>query len=473
MIRLSELKEKFNFVWGSETEIKLKEMIDEIYEITTWCGHTVSKYGIMCMLNSYIDNNETNIRLLMKHPNYNGNLQVVIPMEFEREIDTNMIYQSVKNFAKEINADKYILKTKDENGKTMADYVELSTKSHTIKYSKLNELPKAKVNTDILEKFTEDGVIKESLKVRTRFTRLCDLFCYEITTTLTSDTARRTNELLDTNKFVEGMKTSRAFGRACDILGINKLPKYEKAYAEYTNLVTDKKRKLNFVISLNPLDFLKMSFGVNWASCHTIDKGNRRKSKGQTYSGGYCGGTLSYMLDKTSIVTYVIPIEEKNGIKSSERPDRWDKIYRNMFHLQGQQMIQGRIYPQGKDGATDLYKTLRFAMQKAICEMIGIEYVDTNCGSDTWIMKGKTRYNSGSYYESYGAHYRDYDNFSDCNLSYIRGCENNLPIVIGHNGIDLASGETFSRSGEISSGSFTYLPTEIKNQPNYPMYIPN
>lgn len=472
MIRLSELKEKFNFVWGDETETKLKKMIDEIYEITSWCGHTVSKYGIMCMLDSYIDNNETNIRLLMNHPNYNGNLQVVIPMEFEREIDSNMIYQSIKNFAKEINADKHILKTKDENGKTMADYVELSIKSHTVKCSKLNELPKAKVNSDILEKFTEDGVIKESLKTKTRFIRLCDLFCYEITPTLTSDTARRTNELLDTNKFVEGMKTSRAFGRACDILGINKLPKYEKVYAEYTNLVTDKKRKLNFVISLNPLDFLKMSFGVSWTSCHTIDKQNRRKSKGDTYSGGYCGGTLSYMLDSTSIVTYVVPINEKNGVSSTKRPDMWDKIYRNMFHLQGKQMIQGRIYPQGKDGATDLYKVMRFAMQKAVCEMYGIEYIDSGCGNDTWILKGRT-YGNSSYYNSTGVHYPDYARYEDPNLSYMRNCENNLPINIGHDGIDLASGETFSRSGLISSGSFAHLPTEIKNQPNYLMYIPN
>jgi hypothetical protein len=179
-----------------------------------------------------------------------------------------------------------------------------------------------------------------------------------------------------------------------------------------------------------------MSFGNSWSSCHTIDKTNRRGMP-NSYSGQYCGGTISYMLDNTSIITYVI---EKGG-----DPQTCGKIYRNMFHYEREVLIQGRVYPQGNDGATDLYETFREYMHDVLNKAIKPE--DPN-----WVIKYKG--NCGSYASSDGAHYRDYTSYGNCNVSYLRSTTNDDKIVhIGHRGICPRCGEEFTASSYLSHSS--------------------
>ena len=461
MVRFSELKDKWAFCY---TEEQLRSLIDEMYETLKYYRHNPTKYGVMCILDTFINNKSSHIELLMKHPNYNGNLQVVIPMGFDRENSADEIYEFISNYSKNVNANKYILKKTDSNGKTMQDFVveNLVTKKNTIKISELTEI-KRNTQVSVSDVFDYDGHTKESKIKYNEFVDCLDkFFKYNKLSNLDDGYASEMNNYFPTLKFAKGMKTSRAFNRIGVHYGLDKSPTYEKQKAIYGDLINELKRTLNYVISVNPLDYLKMSFGNNWASCHTIDKTNLRRTGGDHYSGAYCGGTLSYMLDKVSIVNYVVPIATENGITSTARPDRWDKIYRNMFHLQGKQMIQGRVYPQDKDGNTDLYKVMRFAMQKALCEMFGIDYVDSNQGNDTWVMKGKTDNNS-VWYNSYGAHYKDYSRYSGCNLSYVRGCESTLPIIIGHTGIDVYSGGTHTNS-ETLRYSYSELPQELRDE---------
>ena len=62
------------------------------------------------------------------------------------------------------------------------------------------------------------------------------------------------------------------------------------------------------VISANPLDYWRMSFGSSWSSCHTIDKvGYYRPSEGgDNYEGMHASGTSSYMGDPSSVVMYTV-----------------------------------------------------------------------------------------------------------------------------------------------------------------------
>jgi hypothetical protein len=118
-----------------------------------------------------------------------------------------------------------------------------------------------------------------------------------------------------------------------------------------------------------------------------------------SYSGTYCGGTMSYMLDTTSIVTYV----------HDNMPENYEtgKVYRNMFHLEENgTLLQGRVYPQGNDGCTDLYKEFRGIMQAELSKILGLQ-------NNKW-----TKRSSICNINSDGCHYRDYDNFDDCNVSY-------------------------------------------------------
>ena len=231
------------------------------------------------------------------------------------------------------------------------------------------------------------------------------------------------------------MKTSRAFNRMCSFYGVDKAPKYNKLFAQYADMVSGLKRKLKFFISVNPIDYLTMSFGVNWASCHTIDKTNQRHMENH-YSGMYCAGTVSYMLDSTSIITFVhnhIPTDWEDG-----------KIYRCMFHYGNDVLVQGRVYPQGNDGNTDLYKAFRSYVQNELTSLLGL--TDT-----TWVKKpdGEVSPNVNSI----GHHYRDYTNFSHCNVSYPRerSYNKNNIVPIGHSNICTFCGEEFDGgSGTIS-----------------------
>jgi hypothetical protein len=138
-----------------------------------------------------------------------------------------------------------------------------------------------------------------------------------------------------------------------------------------------------------------------------------------SYSGAYCGGTVSYMLDSTSFITYVhdkIPTDVEEG-----------KIYRNMFHYGNNILVQGRIYPQGNDGLTDLYSEFRQFVQNEFSKLLGLT-------SDVWVKRNRgCGYNTATY----GVHYADYLHFTQCNVTYPKerseSCDN--VIDIGHNRI--------------------------------------
>jgi hypothetical protein len=125
---------------------------------------------------------------------------------------------------------------------------------------------------------------------------------------------------------------------------------------------------------------------------------------------------MSYLLDETSIITYV----HDHATEDHEE----GKIYRNMFHFNNGTLIQGRIYPQGNDGATDLYKEFRGIMQDELSRLLNLdpnEWVKRNCGC-------------GENTASYGVHYYDYLNFRECNVSFaaeIPGSRHNV-VRIGH-----------------------------------------
>ena len=140
------------------------------------------------------------------------------------------------------------------------------------------------------------------------------------------------------------------------------------------------------------------------------------------------------MLDKSSIITFVV---DKGG-----DVQECGKIYRNMFHYQNHTMIQGRIYPQGNDGATDLYAKFRGFMQEEMAKMLGL-------AENKWTIKKGTN-ECNEWTDSYGVHYRDYLYNDDCNVCYPsehkedHGCVN-----IGANGICAKCGESITSSDRI------------------------
>lgn len=423
--------------WGAYCDTD--KLVDRMMELLTKYGHRNSEHGVCTMLNEYFTNKKSLIDLFSKSENYAGDMRIIFDIELARENNARDVAQFCDQFGTKIGAKRTLLKYQDADGKKVTDYLKVGIKKINVDdlddAEIVGKLDKAAANVSA---FNDDGTTKES------YSRYCDFVntvCsngmrYISAPTLTQEHVDVLHSRVN-YKLAPGMKTSRAFNRICTYYKLNEKAEYNKLFAQYADMVSSNIRKLKFFISVNPLDYLTMSFGNSWASCHTIDKNNRRNMP-NAYSGMYCGGTLSYMLDKTSIITYVhsnIPEDVEEG-----------KLYRNMFHYGDGLLIQSRIYPQGSDGNTDLYKVFRGFVQKEFADILGLE-------KNLWTKKSGYVRNS---VRSRGMHYHDYTSFNNCNITYPSeyrdrvGCS---MVQIGHEGICPYCGEEFSYSSTLSHDS--------------------
>lgn len=266
---------------------------------------------------------------------------------------------------------------------------------------------------------------------------------YNIITALSAYAARTLSEVAVSDfsaafpmlHFHKGEKTSRAVNRICDYLGYTKLPEYNQKFAKYADSLSPLVIKRHTVLSISPLDYLTMSFGNSWASCHTIDKNNKRGMP-NSYSGMCSSGTISYMLDGTSMVFYTT--DEKNPAKNYwQQP----KINRQMFHWGEEKLIHGRLYPQDNDGNGEAYTPYRNIVQKILSEIFQFPNLwKTTKGIDE----------AEKYICSEGTHYRDYENFDNCTLSRVAGSENTEYITVGHTPICVECGCSHSVEDNIN-----------------------
>lgn len=207
---------------------------------------------------------------------------------------------------------------------------------------------------------------------------------------------------------------------------------WNNQYGKYTDAVNPLTIKRWTIISANFLDYLTMSFGNTWQSCHTIDKTNKRRiDSAHNYSGMYCSGTLSYALDGNSIIMYTVD-EKYKGKEFWNQP----KINRCMFHIGEDKIVQGRLYPDGRDGGDNsLSAQFRNIIQKVIA--------DCAKEANLWkLVKGSATCYDVT--ETYGTHYKDYYHYNDCTVSYLQrnGIKRNIKMIpIGHNPICPYCGE--------------------------------
>ena len=347
------------------------------------------------------------IRIFKHHPNYvEGKFMIAFNTDWNREIDHNgpyMFRRWLRSNVSEISANlttaalERRAKEEEEKG------CELSFMSYPATYA-----------TDFL--FEDESIYSNQFVTEAS----CAWF----------------NDIDPSLHFTEGMKMSRAINKICHWLGIDKLPEYNKEFAKYADSVNPLKIVRHTVISINPIDYLTMSFGNSWASCHTIDKANRRGMP-NSYQGQYSSGTVSYMLDKVSMVFYTVDASY-NGNDYYFEP----KINRNMFHYGEDKLIQGRVYPQGNDNNADgIYKSIREIVQRVMADCLGIP--------NYWVTK-KGASEIGDYVVTRGTHYPDYNYFNNCCISRPKGIENEKEITIGHMPICIECGCEHDNSDNIN-----------------------
>ena len=435
-MRKSELHEK----WSKYCDVN--KLYDDVCNLLSLYGHNYAEEGICTLLDTFFTNKEPLINLLSTSKNYLGDMRIVTKKPFARSINGREVEYTVRNIERIVQGGD-MLQHVDENGKSLFDYLLVGSNCMTLDDVPTQEEQNAKI--DKLRKFSySDLATKASAVRRSAFFSHMENFRYINYSTLQNDIV-----IEDGKKNIvlkAGTKTSRALNKVCHYYGVDTLHPttaqisehgvpvektvypYDKAFAAYADTVSELTRKLYFIISVNPLDYLTMSNGVSWNSCHRLGGGQ------------YQGGTLSYMLDKTSMVTYVVTDLE-------ESVHNTPKVYRQMFHYDQGLFMQNRLYPQGNDGATNLYTKFRDLVIEEFNPLIKENgQWDVEVGSDPC-------YN---HTDSCGVHYKDYNSNPSCAIFYPVSCRDKVReqiMTVGHTGICLCCGKKYTSSSRLHHSS--------------------
>ena len=191
---------------------------------------------------------------------------------------------------------------------------------------------------------------------------------------------------------------------------------WAKQYTDFCDAITPMKVTRWTIISVNPIDYLRMSIGHKWTSCHTIDKTNVRGVGDHNYQGCYSGGVMSYMLDGSTVEMYVV-----DRAYDGKDFELQEKIKRCNFHIGHDKIVQGRVYPDGRDGGSepDIARTMREIFCRVIAECLDVPNLWT-------VKKGCCACCDIIRTASSATHYRDYENYDDCVAIRLGGKEDRV-----------------------------------------------
>lgn len=360
----------------------IKAMIDVYNEY----DYHPTEFGVGKQVGAWERKKAPLIELFKANKDYNGRYQVVFKQSLPRQIETQPVFTFFDKWR-----DYSLAKVEEFNKKNNWDYYGSFLKEQCL-WGYIFDDPKQ------VEIYKAIDWISYSWKPARD---------------IDEESANILNNFCPTLRVHSGQKATRVIGKMCKLSGFNQTDDYNRMYTELCDALSPGRFKATIVISCNPIDYLTSAFGNSWTTCATLDKKNKRGYCGDyTYRGLSSGGNGSYMEDGTTFVFYIL-----KGDYNGNTPELEPKIYRNLFHFNGNTLIQGRVYPKSKDGATDLYKEFReIVMEKLFPEAKWETEIGYGYCSEATVTKG--------------CHYQDYLRFNDCNVSYMQGTEHGL-VVIG------------------------------------------
>jgi len=431
------------------TDEERETLRTDIMELLEEYDYNPTEDAVDKIIDEWVKNKGWLINLFKQHPNYNGKFQIAFDTDFARSCDKGILndfrrylsntatelllkekqigvfsYREIIKYYQRLIYIRRAFNSLDENGYHISKAEQDRIYAEYLKWdSKIKEYKDAE-NKGIVYLTDYHSYDYEQLQLKNNIVSFSDLLYENREQLATEEFAERVNGWFPSVKAVAGQKVSRIVGKVAKLAGIDKDASWNREFAKFSDTINPLTIKRHTILSLHPIDYFTMSFGNSWASCHTIDKSNKRGMPND-YSGCYSSGTMSYMLDGSSFVFYTVD-KEYNGNKLELQ----DKINRNMFHMGEDKLIQARVYPQATDGETGIYKQIREIAQKVISDCLGAPNMWKN-------VKGTSECDDMIYSE--GTHYRDYTNFSDCNVSYLKteGTDeiNREIITVGHDPI--------------------------------------
>lgn len=388
--------EKFNFENENEYAHYVLEQANTLLDRCGIYGDADDRKGLMTNIEKSIQAKKKLENIFKNYPGYNGKGQIILPMEIEREIDANNIYEYAdyvndigrKYLLKEAKINEYTYKEACQERESLyryirgVDYMSISDDDIIIKGKPFAEYrEKYRFCDNICDKFEmgnflyigydryitrEQNEIYEKVKILSQAIRNC--------------IGKQLEDEQDIEKLANafphsqcraGIKITRVVQKCLKEIGLYQLAidgekeMFNREYAKWCDSVSPAKVKKWSVISINFVDYLTMSCGHRWTSCLNVDK-NGRFTNGMYSNGFNSKRTLDYALDSSTIVFYTVD-ENYDGNDWEMQP----KQTRQLFHFGEGKLIQARLYPQGEVSRRNIYTQYREVMEKVLADAMG------------------------------------------------------------------------------------------------------
>ena len=258
--------------------------------------------------------------------------------------------------------------------------------------------------------------IQRSLRVGTKITKFVRRCCQNIP--MNDGTMFDATMLVDKNN--DDVRTRKTF---------------DKYYAKFADYLSELKIKKITLVSLNFLDFMTMSNGNSWSSCHFINShGIFHEDCDSSYEGQYKAGCLSYALDKPSFLLYTLPA-------TFDGTDyyRCQKLTRMCCQYEDGILITGKCYPNNSDSLITRYRQM---MQMILAEAEGVPNLWTFSRKIHKVVAFTETANNSAHYEDYTMEHQK------PTISFCKGISIDLDaaVKIGHEAYCLYCGETLAGS---------------------------
>ena len=419
-----------------------QRIIDECskYEYKNGLNYELTSYGVGAMFDDWWEAKRFLREGFERHPQYDGDGKIVLSEKHYRIIDKDAIRDFVDWMMSKVPREEICIGDKVKLldgsafdnvfccgwneamsnwvGKTVTVSGMYPWSENGFYFEEANWMWDKRFCVPVESKVDDTMSGTQTLVLSQVYRDLCMQFADE-------DFQKAFNEAFPWLKVHIGQKVSRIIRRICKEFKLTDDPEFNSRFTVFADAINPLAITRWTILSINPIDFLLMSNGNSWKSCHWIHKTYRDRGGETSYSGCYSGGTLSYMGDRVSFVVYTVEGSYKGNHYELE-----PKINRQMFHLGEEKLIQGRLYPQDNDyGAADIYKNFREIVQRVIAQCFGWRNLWTvEKGTDACC----------DVVGSEGVHYRDYECYGNCNVSYLKhddGTKNHKMITVGALGI--------------------------------------
>lgn len=341
------------------------KQVEKIFD-TIGIDHDYTISGIRTNVSAWLNEKEPVFELLRKHPMWNEKAKAIVFLRDEiRSADMGKFIDDLKKL------EMYINKKTGEYG---INYNPIVTSA----LDAISESVARKISEEEAEKINKIGYYKEIRSGMKRSRVINNIF--------------KEYPVGDDYKFdATGLVDPHENGD-------RNYDSYNKRFAVVADDTNPLKIKRITVLSANICDFLLMSNGNSWSSCHFINSNG-------AYQGCYKAGTLSYANDGTSMIFYTLP-ESYTG-------DEWfmeEKITRQLFFYQNGLLLQSRLYPKGGDSTSENYRDYRAVVQDIMSTCLEKPNLWKKVDDD-WDCYIVTHENT--------FHYRDYDEYPDeCVFTY-------------------------------------------------------